>query len=284
MKIYIPKRAKSGIGGGWTFTRNIMKALRDKVSFVDNIDECDICFIPGSTLITKEEVKEAKDKKKKIVLRIDNIPRNSRNRNTGTSRLYIFSRLADEVVYQSEWARKWIYPFIKREGVIILNGTDTEIFNPDGEKMEKQGNPQYLYSRFNRDETKRWEKVWYDFQRVYYENPEAHLWIVGQFSENLRQYDFDFFGGAEKRYEYWGIIDSQKIMAMIYRGADFLFYPYYLDACSNVLIEAIMCGVKPIFSIEEDSSAMEIINTPKEKLTLEYMGQEYLKVFNNILK
>ena len=190
--------------------------------------------------------------------------------------------MADEVIYQSEWARRWIYPFIKKEGVVILNGTDTSIFKPDGPKMEKEGEPQYLYSRFNRDETKRWERAWYDFQRIYYENPNAHLWIVGKFSPKNQEYNFDFFGGAEKRYKYRGTIESPEEMAMIYRGADFLFYPYYLDACSNVLIEAIMCGTKIIFSTDEENSALEIINSDKKELTIEAMGEKYLKVFKNL--
>ena len=36
---------------------------------------------------------------KPVVVRVDNIPRNSRNRNTGTSRLRDFTMLADKVVY-----------------------------------------------------------------------------------------------------------------------------------------------------------------------------------------
>ncbi|MCK5493854.1 MAG: hypothetical protein KAJ14_12155, partial [Candidatus Omnitrophica bacterium] len=101
-KIFIPQRAKTGIGGGWTFTANLVKALKDEVQFVDDWQDCDIYFIPGCTLAEREEVKQAKDKGKKIILRIDNVPRNSRNRNTGTSRLFDMAQMADEVIYQSE--------------------------------------------------------------------------------------------------------------------------------------------------------------------------------------
>ncbi|MHA1225153.1 MAG: hypothetical protein ACTSR2_00520 [Candidatus Hodarchaeales archaeon] len=284
MKIYIPQRAKYGIGGGWTFTRNIQKALGGKVQFVNSLEDCDIYFIPGSTLAERNEVKKVKGLKKKIVLRIDNVPRNSRNRNTGTFRLYDYSQLADEVIYQSEWARRWIYPFIKREGVIILNGTDETIFKPEGPKIPKEGNPQYLYSRYNRDETKRWERAWYDFQKIYYENPEAHLWIVGRFSPEQEKYHFDFFGGAEKRYRYFGVVKSPEEMAMIYRGADYLLYTYEMDACSNVLVEAIMCGMKIILRTDGMGSAWEIMKAPKEQLTLKFMGERYLEVFNKVLK
>ena len=114
MKIYLPHRAKTGtIGGGWRFTENIIKALRNKVEWVDDLKECDLYFIPGPTLAERDEVQKAKHYNKKIVLRVDNIPRNSRNRNTGTSRLYDFAQMSDVVIYQSQWAKNFIMPFIK---------------------------------------------------------------------------------------------------------------------------------------------------------------------------
>ena len=191
MKIYIPQKAREGIGGGWTFTRNLMKALKDKVEFVNGFMSGEIYFISGCTLVQRDEVKEAKRQGKKVILRVDNVPRNSRNRNTSTSRLYDFAQLADVIIFQSEWARQWIKPFIKRDGIVILNGADSEIFKSEGDKIDKQGKPQWLYSRHNRDETKRWEQAWYHFQNSFYKNPNIHLWIVGQFSDRNREYNFN---------------------------------------------------------------------------------------------
>lgn len=281
MKIYLPQRATEGdVGGGFTFVRNIKKALKDSVEFIDNWQNCDIYFIPGPTLAERNEVQLVKEHGKKIVLRIDNIPRNSRNRNTGTSRLYDFAQMADEVIYQSQWARDFIKPFIKKDGEVILNGTDTDIFKPEGDILPKEGEPQYLYSRHNRDETKRWEDAWYDFQRMCLNNPKAHLWIVGRFSPEQEEYHFDFFGGAEKRYRYMGIIESPEEMAKIYRSVDYIMVPYALDACSNVLIEARMCGTEVVWNYSgKSSSASEIMWCDKKELTLEAMGNKYLKVF-----
>ena len=284
MKIYLPTRARDDdIGGGWSFTRNLQQALRDKVEFITDWRKADLYFIPGCTLASIEEVSEAKKEGKKIVLRIDNIPRNTRNRNTGTSRLKAMSDMADMVVYQSMWARGWIEPFLHKDGPVILNGVDTNIFNPNGAKISREGTPQYLYSRYNRDENKRWEKAWYNFQRLYYKQPNSHLWIVGRFGDDKRKYDFDFFGGAEKRYSYLGVVESKYRMAEIYRGTDFLLYTYSLDACSNVLIEAKMCGVKILGPTEGDDSAWEILDADKSELTLEMMGRKYLEVFRKTI-
>jgi len=283
MKIYLPRRTdKPEVGGGWTFTHNLIRALRDKVEFTNGLGSCDVLFIPGCTMVDKEIVREAKELGKKIVLRIDNVPRNSRNRNTSVSKLRLFSELADVIIYQSEWARKWIYPFTKKDGLVILNGADESIFKPQGDRMSNEGSPQYLYSRYNRDETKMWEMCWYNFQKIYYENPKAHLWIVGRFSDVQREYKFDLFGGAEERYAYLGMIEDQEKMAQIYRGADYLVYPYLLDACSNVLIEAIMCGTKILYIGNGDNSAHEILKADKKELTLKAMGQKYLNVFKKL--
>jgi len=280
MKIFIPNRARQGIGGGWRFTENIQKALRGKVNFINRWQDCDIYFIPGATLAERNEVEQAKQAGKKIVLRIDNLPRNSRNRNTGTSRLYDFAQMADEVVYQSQWSREFIMPFIRKDGEVILNGVDTSIFRPNGEFIDTQGKPQYLYIRYNRDETKRWELAWYWFQKEYFKNSDAHLWIAGRFSEEQRRYNFDLFGGAEKRYRYFGVVENPLELAKIYRSADVLLCPYSNEACSNVVAEALACGLKIKYQPNDSGGIPEQVEVGP--ISLEKMGEKYLKIFKKV--
>jgi glycosyltransferase involved in cell wall biosynthesis len=278
MKIYIPKRAtdNESTGGGFTFTRNIIKGLHGKVSFVSRWQDCDIYFIPGPTLAEKEEVNEVKKASKKIVLRIDNMVRNSRNRNTGTSRLFNFAQMADVVVYQSQWAKDFIMPFIKKDGPIIYNGVDTSIFKKEGDTIKKDGNIQYLYIRSSRDETKRWEKAWYVFQTLYFLNPDAHLWIVGPFSRENIEYNFDLFGGAEKRYKYWGVINDSSEMAKLYRSADNLLCTFSNDACSNIVAEA-MASDLVIYHEVDSGGIKEQLNMPV--VSIEEMSKKYLEIF-----
>ena len=285
MRVYLPKRARDDdMGGGWQFSRNIQQALKDKVEFVTDPVDTDIFFIPGPTLATRDEGKLAKAAGKKIVLRVDNVPRNSRNRNTGTSRLYDFAQIADAVIYQSHWAHDFIMPFIKKDGPVILNGADQSVFNEDGPRISREGDPQYLYSRFNRDNIKRWERAWFLFQNKHFKNPKAHLWIVGSFGPNTVNYDFDFFGGAEERYRYLGLVEDRKEMAKIYRTADYFYYTYEMDACSNTLIEARLCGMKMVTDDASNSGSFkEIMGVPKSYLSLEHMGKGYLKVFKKVL-
>ena len=68
MKIYLANASKQNLGGGWTFLRNLQIALKDQVEFVDSTDECDIYFISGATMVTREDVQSAKDQGKKIII------------------------------------------------------------------------------------------------------------------------------------------------------------------------------------------------------------------------
>ena len=147
MRIYIVNQSKQKYGGGFTFIRNLKYGLKRKVIFVDKWEEADIVFIAGATMADKEVVENAKKAGKRLILRVDNIPRNSRNRNTGTSRLEKYADLADRVVYQSKWAREYVKPLIKKEGQVIYNGVDLEIFNPDGFEQPKNKDVVYLFSQ-----------------------------------------------------------------------------------------------------------------------------------------
>jgi glycosyltransferase involved in cell wall biosynthesis len=289
IKIFLANESKQTLGGGFTFLRNFRRIFEFKMTgviFVDDWREADIYFISSATMISRDEVEAVWAMGKKIVLRIDNIPKNSRNRNTGTSRLYDFAKAANLLIFQSQWAKEYVSLWLPWAGnwnvAVILNGTDEKIFNPDGPKAEKDGEPQYLYVRFNRDETKRWDEAWYEFQRISLKNQAAHLWIVGNFSDELKEYSFDFFGGAENRFKYLGIIDNQEEMARIYRSADNILIPYFNDACSNVLLEALACGCSPEFLRSGyTGGAPEIMGL--DDLSLERMGREYLEQFEKLL-
>jgi len=285
VKIYIANQSHQKLGGGFTFLRNLTKGLAGKVDFVLTPECCDIYFIASATMVSRDEVVVAKNLGKKIVLRVDNIPRNSRNRNTGTSRLFDFAQLADLIIYQSRWAKDFIGKFIDpgndKNWAIIYNGVDKSVFRPDGEKIPKDGKPQYLYVRYNRDENKRWEDAWFYFQKLILKGDRSsHLWIVGNFSNELAQYNFDFFGGAEKRYHFWGNIESREEMARIYRSADILLMPFVNDACSNTFLEARISGciidyLGHIFS----GGTLELMYLSDKEISLDVMCDNYLNKF-----
>lgn len=234
MKIYIARYEAGRIGGGWSFQDNFAKGMGDKIT--SNYQEADVYFIAGPSMVQRNEVQQAKADGKKIVLRIDNAVRNSRNRNTGMSRMRDFAEWADLVIYQSGWAQDYLMPFLGKEGKVILNGVDTGLFRPSTGIADPHT---ILYSRFNRDETKNWEAARYWFSRYAEKHPQARLVIVGQFSRELKEANFDFYNG--ENYRYLGVVSKQE-MADIYRNCGKFLYTYFNDACSNTLIEALCSG------------------------------------------
>ena len=281
MKIIFLNDSRQQQGGGWSFLNNLskgLKALGHQV--VDSISDADIAIVSGATMVNRDTVREVKDKGIRLVVRVDNIPRNSRNRNTGTSRLKDYAEWADVVVYQSKWAREYISDFVKRNGVVIHNSVDENIFKPEGRKKDYIGSPVYLYSRFNRDENKRYEEAWYEYQMIHRKNPSALLVLVGKFSPEHREYSFDFFRG--ERYKEPMIVTNPEEMAEIYRGCDYLMAPYYNDACSNTYIEALCCGLK-LYKPSMTGGTPEIIDMYKkygaEYFALNRMTEEYMDVF-----
>lgn len=282
MKILVANSSKQSVGGGWSFISNLKKAIPEYIT--ENYDEADVYFIAGATMIQRDEFEKAKKDGKKIVLRVDNVVRNSRNRNTGMSRMRDFARGADRVIYQSTWAQRLLGNYLGDEGLVILNGCDTSIFNTQG--REETGTGRYLYSRYNRDETKNWEMARHIFQQVYAENKEVNLKIVGQFSSELVDGNFDFFMGEP--YSFIGPV-SMHSMAKIYKTTDYLIYTYFNDACSNTLIEALCSGCEIVddYDMLSTGGSAEIMHQYEKHgydkyFTLDRMGKEYMEVFSGL--
>ncbi|TAL08194.1 MAG: hypothetical protein EPO02_13485 [Nitrospirae bacterium] len=276
MKIYIANLDLSRTGGGWTFTRNFEKGMGDLITngYENDYQEADIYFIPGATMVSREEVQKAKADGKKIVLRLDNALRNSNNRGTGMSRMKDFCEMADLVIYQSQWAKNFLKPFTGKDGVVILNGVDKTIYNNTD---PLPGEETYLYARSSRDESKGWIMAWYWFvtrrniaERQGYPWGRPVLEIAGKFSPENREYNFDFY--SSEQFVFTGyqpnLIDAYK------RNRCFL-YTYLNDACSNTLLEAraMDMSIIDVYGMLQTGGAPEIMAC--EDISLERMCNEY---------
>lgn len=281
MKLAIANTSRQGIGGGWSFIANLQKGLGDRVQVTD-WPSADLVIIPSASMIPKELFREMKAAGKKMVLRVDNALRNSRNRNTGMARMKEFAQGVDKIVYQSQWARGYLSGFLGRDGRVIYNGIDLATFKASGpyKDYSKLGKPVYLFSRFNRDESKQWHIAWYEYQLIHQKNPNAVLIIQGKFNfpENAK-YNFDFFNG--EKWEPEGIKDSPEQMAQVYRGCDYLLATYYNDCYSNTYQEAIACGCK-LYKPSMTGGTPELIkNAPIDCKT---MANKYFELFKEVIK
>ena len=287
MNIYIPNISKQSIGGGWTFLSNIKKGLGTKVKFVNTWQECDIVLITGATITNRQEMIDAQAKGKKIVFRVDNIPKDSRNRGTAFSRMLDFAKMADYIVFQSQWAMDYAGWWFADNGVeiigkssIIYNGVDTNFFF-EHETTTREAN-RYLYIQYNRDENKRVPEAFYLFHQAFRKDKDAELWLVGQFSPTSAEYGFDFFAGEHVRY--LGVEDDRGSLAEIMRSCKYLLFPAFADASSNQLTESLACGCEPL-GINPVGGSIEIVNRWKQGIvpSIQDMGVEYLQVFEKLV-
>lgn len=278
MRIHLANKSKQQIGGGFTFLRNLKLALKDKVEFVDDWKECDVFFISGVTMLDKSDVQNAYDAGKKIVLRVDNMPRKSRNKCQPHERMRNYADKSKAVIYQSRWAYDWIGSYVgfKDKSHIILNGVDTSIFYKQKERPFRDY-LKFLYVRYNRDENKRPTEAFDMFTQAWMQNNKNELIIVGQFSEKQEDAKFDFFRG--EKFHYVNVIEDRNQLAGIMRDCDILLYPSYSDACPNTVIEAKACGMEVYHHGHAGIGEACSIEDP----TLERMGNEYLDIFNKII-
>lgn len=285
MKIYLPRDSKQQLGGGFTFYRNFVRGLIGKdVEITSSWNDCDVILITGATMTNRDEMVQAKAAGKKIVFRIDNIPKDSRNRGTAFSRMKDFAQMADRIIFQSEWAKDYVGWWLEDNGIaitdksdIVYNGVDVELFNDRNAELKKKD--RYLYVQFNRDENKRTPEAFYIFHQAHRKNKNSELWIVGQFSPELQQYNFDFF--ANENVRYLGIIDDQAQMAATMKNCQYLLFPAYADAAPNTVLEAVSCGCE-IVGVNDIGGTKEMLALKGR--SIEQMAQEYLDVFYKIIK
>lgn len=268
MKVHILNYQPNKIGGGWSFTDNFAKGLGADLT---SLEEADVCFIPGATMIERKDVEAAKALGKKIVLRVDNHLLPSRNRNTGMGKLKEFAQMADVVIFQSQWAKDYLGQYIGRNGVVIHNGVDLNLF-----RFSQQDNQSVLYARSSRIAEKGWEMARYWFSR----NSQNHgnLAIIGKFSPENLEYSFDFYNNEP--YNFYGQITRESFAAMLGQHKYFL-YSYFMDACSNTLIEALVsgCEIVNVYGMLDTGGAPEIMAMFKgggrEYFGLERMTKQY---------
>jgi glycosyltransferase involved in cell wall biosynthesis len=279
MILYLTQRnRKNAIGGGWTFNKNLEKALGDKVQFTDSIEECDIYLISGMTQTEKGELDLAKKLGKKIVFRVDNIPKPSRNKRVDImSRLKQYSESADVVVYQSKWSEN-LTSHICGEGTVIYNGVDTKLFNVKGTYLPLTNKRKvYLCVQHSSNENKRFEEVKYWFSQYWRDRQDIELWLVGRFEG--AEHNYDFINGEKVRD--LGVVESRKELAKIYRTADTLIYPAFADSCPNTVLEARASNCD-IANYNHEGGTVELLS-PLLDISLERMGREYLALFNLVL-
>jgi glycosyltransferase involved in cell wall biosynthesis len=243
-QVYLANESRQTIGGGWSFLSNLKKGLGEAVT--DDYASAGIVFISGASMAKPEVAEQAKRDGKKVVLRVDNALKHSRNGGKGMARMQRIAAAADLVVYQCQWAKDYLHDYLGYpSSVIIYNGVDLDVFTPDGPRL-KFSDPgyRYLFCSAAKNETKRWEWAWWHYQMVQKLEPLSQLLIAGNISTPVKENNFDFFN--DERYLYLGMVRTPAEMAIVYRSCKYLYATFENDCYSNTYLEALACGVELI--------------------------------------
>ena len=280
MKVHLAGRQEGKVGGGWTFLDNLAKGGID----VSDYAEADAVFISGASMVRTGLVDTAKKDGKKIILRVDNALKSSRNKclENGMGKMEYIAKHSDLVIYQCRWAKDYLHDFLgKPNSAIIYNGIDMHIYSPTGDKYDFGGNS-YLYSCASKGETKRWHWAWWRYQQIQKENPKARLLVTGNLSTPVLENGLDFFQG--ERYTFFGMVRDKQELAKIYRSAKYFFAVYENDCYSNTYLEALASGCE-LIDISMTGGTPELLENwgkGREYNSTERMVADYKKALEGL--
>jgi glycosyltransferase involved in cell wall biosynthesis len=256
----------SGLGGMVSFQRRLTKGLQShgvEVSNDLNDDSHDAVLVVGGTRHLYR-LWQTNKKRIPIIQRLDGMNwlhrvQSSRLRHYlraeyGNLILRIIrNQLANDIVYQSFFARDWwnrVYPIQDKPSTIIYNGVDLGMYSPYGPEQRPQGHLRLLVVEGNVMGGYEWglENAIHLAILISKRSKNAHshieLMIVGRVAQELQSrwnnYIKDF--GEQVSLTWSGVVPQDEIPG-IDRTAHLLYSSDVNPACPNSVIEALACGV-----------------------------------------
>lgn len=252
MKIYVPNHSNTNIGGGWTFLKNFKKAAaKADIELVDSINDADLLFGFGPTVIAGEDIERAKNQNKPFVLRMDGVPEDNRNSGKGTRRMVEYAKKADFIIYQTNFVNETVGETLRNLGVeapsrVVYNGVDREIFKDEGPTFPMTETMKILHVNYRKDTNKRVEEVIQMYREVWNTSHDCKLLLMGRYPTEWIQYGMGFYAG--ENYQTIGVVTDDNAKAMYMRSCDVFFYPSYADPAPNVVLEAMACGLPILYN------------------------------------
>ena len=269
----------NGIGGGLTWLRNFKKGVERLGHFVKDKGDADIALIPAPTMVSRETFEDVK-KRMPVILRVDGVPEDWRNRGTGTTRLRDFANKANAIVFQSEFSLNFMGAMLDKRGAVIVNGVDFSIFSPSGDEAPlPKGEPRILHVMWRQDPNKRPEEVIESFRAAWIVDKKATLILVGRYPKDWATYNFGFFNG--ERYIHIESAREQEL-AKIMRACDVMWYPSYSDTCPNTVLEALACGLT-VERYNEVGGVKELVERGVPD-SIQEMAKQYVSLFEMVLR
>lgn len=254
----LPKLESLHVGGPASFQIRLIAGLQKQgidVSHDPFDPDCEaILVIAGTRRII--DLLRVHRRGVRIVQRLNGMNWTHRKRRTGW-RHYLRSevnnwilatirqRLADRIVYQSEFTHNWwetVYGATRVENWVIKNGVDLREYSPDGPHERPNDHIRLLVveGKLGGGHDKEFENAVGLAQTLSRQvAQQVELMVVGYVPNKMRAY----WSRQEGIWITWaGVVKADKI-PKIYRSAHLLFPAELNPACPNSVVEALACGL-----------------------------------------
>jgi glycosyltransferase involved in cell wall biosynthesis len=148
----------------------------------------------------------------------------------------LVNRFADVTIFQSDYCRystRERFPVIGGDGPVIHNPVDLDLFTPEGPAHDLPGStPRLAFVTFSTNPMKGWPAV-YDFARQY---PELTFILVGRYDDPPDLPNIHVFGKV-----------AHEDLPALLRGCDAFLAFQRNEACPNVVLEAMACGLPLLY-------------------------------------
>jgi len=235
----------------------------------------------------------------------------------------LINKRADATVFQTKYCKslyvrgvKSIFgfegPMNVKNGTIIYNGVDRDVFNENGAQKNLKGKYNIFHVSTS-GMTRKGLGTVLEFAHLLKNNPEIQFYLVG------RQIEDPVYGYEIKKFpnvHYLGHTNDRYELASFYRSGDVLLYPTINDCAPNVILEAMSCGMpvvaadsggspelilkedirggiliderNPIYSLKEVLNHLDLfkkrcVDLVKQYHTKEIMGEKYMRLFRKVV-
>jgi glycosyltransferase involved in cell wall biosynthesis len=233
MKICIPIRPQPQ-GGGFYFIHLLRKYLtRSHIPWTEDLrEEFDILFV-NSWQVPYKTIAEVKRERPaiRVVHRVDGSAQDYGRRDDADHRQAQVNMLADATVFQSNYGKNSTrekFKVIQKDGPIIYNPVDIEMFNPLGEKSSLQGKMKVCNAAWSMNR----KKGTWQIPELARRNPGVIFILCGQYPSvpalpNVHHFDHL----------------SYPDLARVMRSCDLFLDLSENDCCPNTVLQAMATGL-----------------------------------------
>lgn len=264
MIIFLPARLQP-TGGSSTFARKFAAGLQPRSHTVAFARPQYYDLLLANAACPPHHLLHAKARHRPIIQRLDGVyyPMTVAGRawRFHNFPLWLTSRFADHLIYQSDFCRRSAARFlgqISTPHTVIHNGVDTSRFAPSGPQQSLRDHPRQpvciTASRFRRpDQIDPLIATFHHYRRDF--APHSKLVVIGNFEGAVADRPSRY---QDSSITFRGTIPNENLPAYL-RAADVFLCTHLNPPCPNNVIEALACGL-PVCGVAD--GAMPELITP----------------------